>query len=611
MRFSACRMILVLFLLFIGTVLHGDEQAPLYPTITWVCSEQWVPSMINAGISNERRTEGLTDFPSEIDAAAGWSGIIVTDGNDQWTIMSLEVRRFGLGSRIFTNEKIDDKEFRERLLKTAVVSMLYWQGKTKMILRQGRLYLLSNDFPVDRLDELNPEQKWESLREKYRIAFLNESPGWTLYPELPPEKENEGTFLKKVRAERSKPGYVMDDSIESTLLAANWDERGNLNAVQKTKLKEGTEKSQQFKERQSKIFPFGLAGFLSEREQSMTVLWRWYPGDRIFGETKLLLKGGVALLELEEQVEEEPKKTKGFKLSFAALTDPVETIREKCLEEGLELMDESNLLFATPIYSDKIAENKDYLSAKSENDAFRKCLEAVHDLMRAIRTGSEGWEQGTPVDLGIVMDVDTLTFTASTPPGGTIPETLSLRPLIIRINEFLETLYPELKEKYDYPMLSLQLVHDDIENTDGTKFSFGQIVAKSETKKIPFISFLSAVKDNELYAFQITTKGISSFNSSPTELFELSDWIGMNELKERNYTLFKWRVEESLLGKRENRPAPANSVRLNASGINANLTERFAEREHTYSLTLHRNSLGILALLPSLLGPDMIKRFSP
>lgn len=611
-RFLSCGIILVGLLISVGIPAFGEEKTSLYPRATWVVSDSLTLSYLNAFANKDG--EEPVGFPDEIDLDAGVNGITVTDGNDQWTILSLGVRLFDFSLSGFTEKKLEDEAFHERLLKTTFISMFYQNDKTKMILRKGRLFLLSNNFPVDRLDDLAPEQKWFSLQEKYHFAFLSESPEWMLYPELPPEKENEGTFLKKLRTERSKEDYSKDDTIESTLFAMNWNEQGDFKGTLTTKLKDGTKKSKQILERQKKNAPFGLAGFFRENllsGASGSLFYRWYPEDNAFGEAKLLLKGGISPLGPEDQKEGEPKKTSSFKFSFAVWTKSVETLRKKCLEEGYDMIDESNLLFATPIYSDDIKDDEDYLKSKSENESFRKCLDAIHDLIRTVRIGSEGWEKGKPVDFGLLVDADTLTLAASTPPGGAIPDSVSILPVITQVNDFLKKLYVTVKEKYDdFPLLSLHLVHGEMEIIDETKFSVGQIILKSDAGEIPLLAFLSATK-NDLYALQITTKGLSNLSNLPTELFELSGLMDMNELKEQNYALFKRRVEESISGKRENCPTPESFVQLDANGLYARLGEHFSEREYSYSLILRKDSLGLLSLLSGFLGPNTIKRFMP
>lgn len=613
-RFLSYGIILVGLLFAHGRTVFCEEKSPLYPMTTWICSDQMMFSLINANINNETGAKYFEDFPDEIDINSGWNGIVVTDGNDQWTIMSLGVRRFSLDSTGFTEEKIDDKEFRERLLKTAVVSMLFRKEFTKIILRRGSLYLVSNGFPLDRLDDLNPEQHWASLQEKYHSAFLFESPEWILYPELPPKKENEGTFLKKLREKRSKEDYKKDDSVVSTLFAMNWSEQGDFKGIWTTKLKDGTEESKQIEERQKRNAPFGLAGFFRENGPSGlngSLFYRWYPEDKIFGEAKLLLKIGITPLAQEEQKKAETTKTSALKFYVAVLTESVETLKRECLEDGYDMINESNLLFATPIYSDDITDDENYLQLKSENEAFRKCLDAIRDLTRTIRIGSEGWEKNKPVDLGLLVDAETLTLAASIPSGGTIPDSASILPVIAQVNEFLEKVYTISKDKHkDFPLLSLHLVHEEIENMNETQFSVGQITLKSDAGEIPLLAFLSATK-NDFYAFQMTTKGLLKIMEFPKDLFELPDLPDMNTLMKKNYSLFKERVEESLSEKRDNCPAPESFALMDADGLHARLDEHFFEREYSYSLTLRKDSLGLFGLLSKWFGPDAVKRFVP
>ncbi len=586
------------------------EDKPYYTVYSAVCPDGALASYF--GRIRLENTDESVAFPNEIDLQAGVNLLLTTDGNEQWTIMSLGVRRFGTQS--LDEKKMDDPTFRDRLLKTSLLSMLFRDGKTRLFMRKGRLYLLSNNFPAERLDELNPELKWWSLPKNQSLAVLMENPEWTLYPdELPPKKDNEGRFLKNIRERRAAAGYVKDDATESTLVTVKRHAQGNLpgdwEMKWSTRFKDGTDQTRQIAKRLENKTPFGLAGFISGAE-SNAAFYRLFPGENAFGEKKLLIKGGLFPLGPADQEEGQPEKTRAIHLSYAITDKSLEKVQEENRKENWDVKGDGSLLVGTPLYSDEMKANPNFPSVETENKAFFHVQEGLLDLVKQIQVGVESCDPSRPADLGVVMDHDTITFMAALPPGGKIPDTLSVDDLIARINDYSKISHL-IKGEADVPAVTLQRVTQEIETIDGMKYVAGQILMRSEseekTEEIPVIAFLSAVKSNEFYALQCTTQGYDMmFNQKSSEP---TDWKDVDELQERHYVSFKQAVEESLRGRRENAAAPESFIRLNGPNATARITEHFAEREWSYSAMVRQDSLALLAMLPSILGHDVFHNF--
>ncbi len=598
----------------------AEEKRPFHTMFSCVIADGALADGLNHLFVDKAEGKPFVDFPSEINLDAGFRSLTVTDGNDMWTLMSSGVRHFGFYSlgegrfvSSFDTEKLDDKNFRDRLLATTLVKTVFGETDADLFMRKGRLFLVSETFPLERLDELNPEQKWKTLLANHRFVCLSEYQKWRLYPELPPEKPNEGSFLQSIRKERGKADFVKDDSVVSALLTLDWTEDDYL-AVYKIRMKEDAEHTRHLTERQKarESSSCKFSGFIAEADQENTAFYRWYPNDP-FDRVNYVLYGGFSPANSEDQPEEGPPRTITFMGNFLISSEPIETIQKEQFARGWKLLRDNNVAFALYAFPYYNRTPPGVLAFQPINDALAECCQAVLDALRTVRIGTKSVEQSQPIDLGMVTDDDTITLMAALPPGMKMPDTFPVTDFVAKFNRLPEHDYKLRKEK-GRPLdvlTSFQLVTNDIATIDGIRYSLGQIVMRttsdteSKTKEIPLVAFLSAVKSNELYVLQFTTQGLAGMFSEEIPVLD------MNDFKEQKFASFRRRVEDSLHAKQTNRPAAENFVRLNWPGYNASLTERFAENEHSYTMTVKRDSLNLLALLPSLLGTDLLGEMLP
>lgn len=606
MRILFFRTALVFLLLLNGNMVHGKERTTFYPIVTWVCSDQKALSIIDECVVKENGNTDFATFPDGINVDDDWNGILFTDGNKQWTIMSFGLKRFGFGAGYFNAEKLDDEEYRDRLFKHPLISRLYRKEKTKLLLRKARLYVLANDFPVERLDELEIEKNWMSLRERHRNALLLDNFKLSL------KIENEKKLLEEPRSEQPREKSSASDSTESVLITADWGKEGRFKGTITTKLRDGTKESKQIERRIKRKDPFGLSGFFFENEDvktNGTLFYRWYPEDNAFGEKNFALKSGVVPLGPEDQVEGKPKKTNQLFFDAVICSEPLEELMEECRKEGYEVLAAKGILLAKLAYPDEMSDQENYLTAKSGNESFVKCLEVIHDLIKQIQTGLDKGVKEGPVDFGFIVDEDSLTLAVSTSDGRILPDKISILPLIPPFNSFLEILHRTAQEG-SIPLVSLDIAFEEIERTDGTKYSAGQITLRSKDGEIPLAAFLSAENDH-LFALQIATKTLWKLFVDSTISFEKTDLTDMNEFRNRNFIFFKQCVEKSDLGKSGHVPAPENFIQITAGHFQGKITEYFSEREYSYSMVLHKNSQELFVLVSKFINADLIEYFIP
>ena len=212
-------------------------------------------------ISDYFKTNGNFELPDEIDTDGFWGGVVLTDGEELFTVVSLTMK-----DDDFNLEEIDTEDFRNRLSKNGWIDAHRYERDWKMQKRDNRLVLYSGHFPEKRLVSIDVDSILQPLRDGYAIAMSTAYPENKLYPELPEEKEGEPPFIKMVREERNKAKEKNNSKEpaknELYLLGLRWNNKST-GTLELITIEEDSE-NRKVKKLDSR--PFEVAGFYQLKE---------------------------------------------------------------------------------------------------------------------------------------------------------------------------------------------------------------------------------------------------------------------------------------------------------------------------------------------------------
>lgn len=584
----------------------AEESPALLPDLVWTVSDLEKLHEIEKAVENEQ--ENGFSLPEEISPYGDWSGIRVTDGNEEWTIMSMHIAIRNHGGPDFSLEKLDTTDFRKRLRENSIVRAFFPTGMD-FLKRNGMLYVHSPGFPVERLDEIDPESRWTELREKYRIALLILSPELSLFPgasadDLPPKTENEGSFLKRIREQRNKEDYTPSTN-ESTLFGWTWEEGGNYLGEMVVQEKEGTPQAEELRQRISRTDSFGVAGFLPDETEfsAFSGAYRWYPDDKAFGEIFFVLKGGNTYIPLEER--DDPDRKYSFILSPSITSSSKEKVEKALVDEGYEVQWQGNLALASLWQIHEDAPGKERRVLENLNTVFKEVQSEFISLIQEIWKGSESWEKGKPVDIALLQEDRLFVLALSVPPGGSFPDE-------IPIDEFEGALYRffnEVDESYvreeDKKAYTVRFLHDKSETTDEGEFHSGHIEIGERGLVFPLTSYVVAKKDDMLCLAVDTAHLMKYLSNSDENGPSIGEDSSEEDFFEHCRPILSARMEKSRRLKQENVPAPNGFLRANFAGIQARFEIRVENNRWAYFTELERNSLGLLGMLGSFFDKDL------
>lgn len=600
----------ILFVAVFCTANSKAEESPaLLPDVVWTISDLEKLREIEKVVENEQKN-GFS-LPEEISPYGDWNGIRVTDGNEEWTIMSMHVAIRNHGGPDFSLEKLDTTDFRKRLRENSIIRGFFPDGMD-FLKRNGMLYVHTPGFPVERLDEIDPESQWTELRKKYRIALLSLSPELSLFPgtsadDLPPKTENEGSFLKRIREQRNKEDYTPSTN-ESTLFGWGWEEDGNYLGEMVVQEKEGTPQAEELRQRIARTDPFGVAGFLPDETEftAFSGAYRWYPDDKAFGEVFFVFKGGNTYIPPEER--DDPDRKYAFVLNPFIRSGSKEKVEKALVDEGYEVQWQDNLALASLWQIHEEAPGKERRVLENLNTAFKEVQSEFISLVQEFWNGSESWEKEKPVDIAFFQEGRLFVLAISVPPGGSFPDKISIDEFEGSVYRFFNEVDESYEREEDKKSYSLRFLHDKSETTEEGEFYSGHIEIGYGGMVYPLTSYVIAQKE-EMLCLAVDTvdlmKYLSSSNSDENEKPSIDEDFPVEDFFEHCQPILLTRMEKSRRLKQENVPAPNGFLRANFAGIQARFELRVENSRWTYFMELEKNSLGLLGMLGSFLGEDV------
>ena len=230
------RIFPLLFILLLTST--SKAETPLVIESLWfVANHDYLTEVLSGMYGHDKHT---LEFPEEIKSDAAWAGATITDGKEIWTIIGLPLNENTSKDNPFsmlTNnasplEGLGDFIIANKLRTNAVIAQMFPNGEFKMqrdlLKNSPMLYLVSPGISEADLNSRHLGFHWDTLERKSHCAFMQNYPERTLLPTLPPEQEDESTFIKKVRqrsADNYRAGHYVGTA-DSDLVGLNFAYQG-------------------------------------------------------------------------------------------------------------------------------------------------------------------------------------------------------------------------------------------------------------------------------------------------------------------------------------------------------------------------------------------------
>ena len=379
----------ILIVLFITFPVAASANEPIMlHTYGVVQSKDCLETLIQPWMAHMCIAGRFVDFPDQIDPKAMLSCGTITGGTSMWSVVSLPLKNATEFSPGDFSEK--DKSF---LCKNIVIAHYFPDGDFKMFKRESSLILVSSDFQESRWEEVGLEQAWKELSEKFTVGICVNYPEDKLYPTLPPEMENEGSFIKWVRNERKETAaepVKYDVASRCYGLVFSGD---NIEAMCETVAAENTEKAEGYKKRKDDARPFGVGGFY-DAESPFYSGWRIFSGQNYLSNTHFGVIGGQSV---------HPEKVENStEFSFRVKAGKV----DKQDRETHNICDRGWVYFAYPILPQYDHEKLDLPPHDELEAANRDLCEKVSDILENFRDYWATLEKDKPVDFAATYDME-------------------------------------------------------------------------------------------------------------------------------------------------------------------------------------------------------------
>ncbi|MCL2346742.1 MAG: hypothetical protein FWC50_00630 [Planctomycetaceae bacterium] len=349
----------------------------------------------------------VLDLPREIYA---WYGMTVTDGTHLWTVLGFRT----VGDLHLQLESHDMDDFRMKLLKHSIIADCFPDGKIKFVNHEDMLCAVSEDFPTERLGELKLQEHWQALLNKCDFGYQDNNTDDKLLPMLPPESENEGSFIQAVRKARAAHPDQTLCEMDYIFYGLLWNGR-SFEGVMETKPLDGTQTAEQYKIRASQE-PFGVGGFCDELSSDMSMALRFYPGEKSFDSRYFDLHGGTVVIPPDERKGEDKGKLYAMNLHYGLFVDDNKKLAE--IKKERHVLECENILITYPKQNETLLPEEGVLTADQLDTLNRRLAESVLAFVENIRDCSQSWEKGKVTDIAFEYDRSHVFAACSLPTGG-------------------------------------------------------------------------------------------------------------------------------------------------------------------------------------------------
>ena len=382
------------------------EGQPLVIESAWVVADHQY--LINL-LSNWYGIDGSDlQFPEEICSNSNWFGAALTDGNEMYTVIMLPLKKGNTNTRQnqflgFRISDISDFTLRIRLQTNPIIAELFPNGAFQICEAEAGSYLKLTSRNLTWTDELRRllvNHHWRPTRERWHFAFVAYYPERTLLPVLPPEQEDESTFIKMVR-ERSDNNY-QDGQFVGTVFSEVWglyhgdhDVRFVLEVINAEDAPVASDVEQ---------VPFQFGGFVNP-ETPMGAAFRL---GREFVETQQIgIRIGFGAIPPAERTNDERKHQ-----FFASLFVQRNRMGDR---DGLHLINDGNIYIYYPKQLENRPEEEGVLSESELENINVKMANTLLNFGSIIRQSllSQDWTQ--PIDIALSFEDEAIYLACTYP----------------------------------------------------------------------------------------------------------------------------------------------------------------------------------------------------
>ena len=575
--------ILLAFILIVQSI-RAEEPKPLLPSQLCVAKNRDLLQTVLRHISNELGQVNL-DFPPEIDTNDWWNIAWVTDGNEQWPIVSLPLDAKQLAEIDHHDAYFGTRDFKTRLITDKSLLRFVFPKSAITQVRGNRLYLIPYDFPWARLDKLDLEKPWAELQQQYDLAWLSESVELRLFTDLPPEKPNEGSFLREARTRKKSLEAKNGSAVERMLLGIRFDEKTELFHVDlknTTMPGTGEARHRQFLDNHGDSFRVG--GFYDDKSLVSGAM-RWYPLNETHFDHYLFLKFGVAFIPLEER--QQTDRAMHFMLSFNYTTKP----EIEALADTFDIFWSGNMAFASPLSSPE-DRHEDYpINGAELNELNRRTLGSFRHWLENLRQATLTWDKEQPFDIACLMEGHVFYLGMAFPPGGENPDWSPLNDVEKAVNDlFYRTRRTEEIESESKPFVQFHYDVTSLETKGETAFTSGTIALMVDARQVN-VRYLYAQHD-DLHCFAIPlAEAFAYFNGEENPQTDGDS----DEFVEKYRPILERKIETSKHLQAEKMKVPLDLARFSVAGNEIRIESATKGREQRYSLYAGKDSLWVLA----------------
>ena len=400
------RLFALPFILLLAPTAQAEK--PLMTESAWLVSNHDYLIDIASNIYGlDRRS---LEFPDEIKSDAAWLGGTITDGNEIWTWMILQLKDDapaltppskgfgeafkGWGTNVLLKLKLRTNVF---------IDVAYPDGNFQMHKNDDGILLISPGFDKERGAVLlkNHFDNLDNWRDWY-FVFMQHYPERTLLPTLPPEQEDEGSFIKKVRrrsAEDYKEGQDTG-TVASNFLGLRFEDHGCQIVWEVINIDESSSLSD------TEPLPFQFGGFINPAAPAGAA-FRLLEKKENIDKAFVNIKCGTRVKLPEER---EDGKTYETLVGISVSSRLQE-------EEGFHLIREGNLGVFYPKRHENRPAEEGVLSNEELDEINEESARSILALLSDVRESvlSLDWEQ--PMDVALSLENEVMYLAISFPPG--------------------------------------------------------------------------------------------------------------------------------------------------------------------------------------------------
>lgn len=581
------------FFLAAVTLIGAEEPKPLLPTQLCVIKNRDLFQSVLAQISGEAVEKINLDFPPEIDPNDWWNLAWVTDGNEQWPVVSLALDSKKLAEIDNPDIYFAALDFMTRLIaEESVLRFIFPKGGVTQV-RGNRLFVFSYDFPGARIDELDLEKPWGELQRQYDIAWLSESVETRYYKELPPEKPDEGTFLRNARERKANMAKENGAASERFLLGFHVDEiiTQQLRVDWKETTMPGSHDARyrQFLDEHDDSFQVG--GFYGDKSPVSGAL-RWYPLNETHSHQYLLLKFGVGFLPLEER--QNTDRAMHFIFSYQYTTRK----EIEALSDSFDISWSGNMALASPLSAPDDRHEAYSINGAELNDLNWRTLGPFRHWMENLRQASLTWDKEKPFDIACQMEDDVIYLGMAFPPGGEDPDWSPLKDVEKAVNElFRKTLKTSDENDDTEPLMQFHYDVEPVEAAGETGFTFGTLALDLMGDQAN-VRYLYAQNGN-LHCFAIPCAPLYFLTTVFGEEAKTLEEESGDEFVKKYRPILQRKIETSRRLQSEKMKVPSTLARFSIQDKEFLVEAATKGREQRYSLYAEKDSLWILGIFSS------------